>query len=288
MSWKVGSRDVEFERDLSSMDYYNDEALWAEALAQIERRLSFALQDFGRYNRLVEKRLPLACRTGKLRRRLSWPKDFRGPLPMRRIQRLETALAEAAGRSLLESMTQGRFLEAAAAAYDAVFKDLRPLSPPAKYKRKADGRHGGLLDLPADDSRAFAAWYHSKSWAGTHPWEIVFGQPHGIMLSPRHDPDADRWGFALWVDSPGWYADAGRMALALAGKKVPFELLHRKEVLDALKGIDDVEVGPDLYSLHFDELKSARPDSLDAVRWDPVPRLEPIGAGQAARIPHRL
>jgi hypothetical protein len=108
------------------------------------------------------------------------------------------------------------------------------------------------------------------------------------MLSPRLGQEGDRWGFALWVDSPGWYADAARMALALAEKKFPFEFSNQKEVLDALKGVDDVDVGPDLYALRFDDLKRARPDALRSIRWDPLPRLGPITADQAARIPPRL
>ncbi len=182
-------------------------------------------------------------------------------------------------------MTLSRYLKTVEMAYDAVFKDLRDLPPIQKYRKKADGRHGGLLDLPAVEARAFAEWFHSRRWSGSHPWEIVFGHPHGIMISPKPDEARDRWSFALWVDSMGWYAPAARMAMALGERQIPVEVLNHQAVLDALKGVDEVEVGPDLYMVHFDDLKNNRPDALRSIRWDPIPQLSPITPDQAARIP---
>ena len=63
-----------------------------------------------------------------------------------------------------------------------------------------------------------------------------------------------------------------------------FEFENQKEVLQALEGIDEVEVGPDLYSVHFDELKKKRPDGLSHIRWDPIPQISLITADQKARI----
>jgi hypothetical protein len=63
-----------------------------------------------------------------------------------------------------------------------------------------------------------------------------------------------------------------------------FRIPSTKEFLDALKGVDDVEVGPDLYAIHYDSLKKERPDSLRFIRWDPIPALAPATPDQTARI----
>ncbi|MBI3291942.1 MAG: hypothetical protein HYZ73_03925 [Elusimicrobia bacterium] len=284
LSWKVGSNNVEFERGSSPGDYYNDEYLWTKALVQIERRLRSALGDFARYNRFVEKNLPFSCRAGKVQRRLTWPKNARPPLPLRQIRQLESVLDAAKNLSPLGAVTLSHYLNTVAIAYDAVFKELRPLSPLEKYKKKADGRHGGLLDLPPEDPEAFSKWFYSRQWAGTHPWEIVFGYPHGIMLSPHYHEESRLWNYVMWVDSLGWYASAAWMAIALCKHKIPFEFHGQKEVTDALKGIDEVDICPDLYAVHYDDLKKKRPDALRFIRWDPIPQLSPITPDQTARI----
>jgi hypothetical protein len=286
--WKVGSKEVRFESGSVSGDYQNGEALWEWALAQIERRLLSAMQDLPRYNRFIERRLPLSCRVGKIQRRLTWRRKARPPLPARQILSLENILGEAKGRPPLPEMTSSRYLATAAVAYDAVFKDLRPLPPLGKYKKKADGRHGGLLDLPGDSAEAFSRWFRSDQWSGTHPWEIVFGHPHGIMISPRYHENTHSWTYWLWVDSLGWYVTAARMALALGERGIPFAIQNEKEVLDAIKGTDDVGVSPDLYDVHYEDLKEQRPDSLRFIRWDPIAPMEPMTPEAAVKVDAQL
>ncbi|HMX95748.1 MAG TPA: hypothetical protein PKC50_10935, partial [Elusimicrobiota bacterium] len=197
-------------------------------------------------------------------------------------------LRQGAAHARFPGMTVDRYLRAAGVAYDAVFKELRSLSPLDKYKKKADGRHGGMLDLPRRDAPAFARWYDGKARSGAHPWEIVFGHPHGIMLSPEHRKEEGSWGFALRVDSLGLYVSAARMAIALAAAKLPFEFAQSEEVIKALLGTDDVEVGPGLYEVHFQDLKRSRPDALSQIRWDPLHPITPILPDQRARVAGEL
>jgi hypothetical protein len=283
LSWHLATGAVKFERGLGTGGY-DDEWEWPRVLQQIERRLQSALRNFSRYNALVARRLPLACRHGAIQRRLTWPKQVEAAIPRAEIARARRTLSEAAGRPLLPEMTRARYLEAAGIAYDACWKELRPLSPLEKYRRKADGRHGGLLDLPEDDGEAFAKWFRSDAWAGTHPWEIVFGHPHGIMLSPRFHEDLNRWSYWLWVDSEGWYAHAARMAIALGKRNIPFEFQDGPAVLDALEGLDEVEVGPAFDQVQYGELRRERPDAVESIRWDPVPGLQPITPDQRERV----
>lgn len=123
--------------------------------------------------------------------------------PTRQLQHLESTLSEATKCPRLRRMTLAQYLNTAAVAYDAGFRELRAFSPRQKYQKKADGRHGGLLDLPPHDATAFEQWFHSPAWTGCHPWEIVFGHPHGIMLSPRYHQEDCSWSYWLWVDALG-------------------------------------------------------------------------------------
>lgn len=284
LSWKVGSDEVAFERGLSSGDHRLDESQWAEALAQIERRLESALKGFEAYNRRVERLLPPTCRTGTIQRRLTWPRAAKPPLAAREAKQLTEAINARAGSPPPEEVTLSMYLETVAVAYDAVFKDLRALPPVEKYLRRADGRHGGLLDLPPHDAGDFSEWFHVHKWSGTHPWEIVFGHPHGIMISPRPATEARGWRFSLWVSSEGWYAAAARMAGALALRRIPLEFHDCKKVADALRGVDEVEVGPDPYAVSYQEIEETRPDALRSIRWDPVAQLGPITPEQMSRV----
>jgi hypothetical protein len=284
LSWKVGSNAVEFERGPSGGDYYNDDYLWTQTFVQIERRMRFAIKDFSRYNRFVENNLPLTSRTGKIQRHLTWPRTMRSALPKRQIGKLERLLEDVKGVPRLSTITVDDYLHIVATAYNATFKELRPLSPLQKYKKRADSRHGGLLDLPSKDPKAFAEWFHSRRWTGAHPWEIVFGHPHGIMLSPHFDENHKLWSYALWVDSLGWYATAARMAIALGDSRVPLTFHDHQKVLDALKGIDFVDIGPDLDAVHYDELKEKRQDSLRFIEWDEIPQLSSVTTDQVIRI----
>lgn len=286
VSWNIGSHEVIFERATVTGDYDNSDELWKKALTQLEHRLKSALKNLSQYNRFVKQRLPLTCRRGKIRRELTWARGAERPMSFRRLQVLEKTLDEAKRCPRLRRMTLGQYLNTAAVAYDAGFRELRPFSALQKYQRKADGRHGGLLDLPRHDAQAFERWFRSQAWSGCHPWEIVFGHPHGIMLSPRYHEERRAWSYWMWVDSLGWYVTAARMALTLGEHGIPFELQNQHEFLDTLYGRDDVDVGPDLYMVNYGELKRQRPESLADIRWDSIPEMHPITSDQLARIKH--
>jgi hypothetical protein len=242
------------------------------------------LENFQRYNDFVLRSLPPAWRTGKIQRRLTWPKDVKTAVPQSRINRARRTLIKAAALPHLPKMTQGRYLEAAGIAYDSCLKELRALSPLKKYRKRADGRHGGLLDLARNDAEGFSKWFRSGTWSGTHPWEIISGHPHGIMLSPRYHEENGLWSYDLWVDSEGWYGDAAKMAIALGDRKIPFEFHDGQNVLDALEGLDEVEVGPRFDCVRYEDLVIQRPDAKKSIRWDPIPRLGPITREQVERV----
>lgn len=218
-------------------------------------------------------------------------------MPERTIERAAKAIAAGRVREPWKELTLGRLRACEAAAYDSAFPKVRRLAALEKRKRLADTRDGGLLALPLDDAAAFVRWYHSRAWSGAHPFEIVFAHPHGILLQP-HDEAASgasgaaragpAWRLLLRVDTEGLYTQVLRMAIALNAMAAPFDLMRAEEVLAAVRGDDEVEVGPDLYSIHYAELIAARPQAARHVRWDPVPRIAPIEPDQKARVARAL
>ncbi len=287
MDWKIKDKKINFETGSGSGgDYYNNEYLWERALTQIYQRLKSALKNPERYNRHVKQYLPFACQEGKIERRYTWDRKTKSIIPFSKIQHLEDLLAEAAKLEYLSQMTLRKYLETVAITKNAVFKGLKSLSLVEKYKKRADTRHGGLLDLPMDDAEAFKNWYCSGRWAGSHPWEIVYGHPHGIMLAPHHDEKG--WKYILWVDSLGWYDSAAYMAIALGEKKIFFEFRDSQEIISALKGADLVEVGPFFRMVSYEELKRERPEVIKYIQWKPLSQFKLITPNQKERLQSML
>jgi hypothetical protein len=164
---------------------------------------------------------------------------------------------------------------------------LAGLSPREQHALSADSRHGGLLDIPDADPLAFREWFESKMWSGGHPWEIVFGHPHGILFSPLPDDDR-RWRFHLSVESPGLYLRTVKMAIALGETGAPFAFHDRDSIVAALRGIDDVEIGPSYGMLSLSCLRETRPEAIDRVRWDPIADIQPITNIQRHRVDYVL
>jgi len=270
--WTVDTDEVAFEGEVHfGVRYWNGPELWADVLTQVEHRLRGAVGNPAAYNRRVARLLPIGCRTGHIRRKWTWPRRSRRPLSPRDRVRLERALERGKQAPSWPSLSVRQYLEVAALGYDAAFAELRGLTPFAKHQKMADGRHGGMLDLRPEDAGAFESWYSARTWHGTHPWEIVFAHPHGVLLSPHREGDA--WRFFLIVDNLGLYQETARMAIALGEGDVPFELYRAPEVIAALRGEDTVKVGPFYGQIDLEELESRRPGAAARVRWEPPPVL---------------
>ena len=270
--WDRAKGTVSFRGQMSfSTGFRDGPELWSLILEQVERRLRSAATNVAAYNARVKRYVPAASRVGKIRRRLTWPKGTRAPLSRSAVTSVERALGQSSARPASTTLSADHYLALAGVAYDAAFPELRDLAPREKYARKADGRHGGMLDLPGTDPGAFEKWFDSRTWQGCHPWEIVFAHPHGIMFSPVH---SDRgWRFYLSVDTRGLYAAAVKMALVLVGENAPLELARSEEILRALRGDDLVDIGPFYDQLRLDELEERRPGAGAWVAWEPLPVL---------------
>lgn len=288
VSWDVRSGEYEFDHDThGGHECVHPEKLWGQAAPQLARKIRSALRNPAAYNRRVARQLPLGARSGKILRRLTWPLGARAPLLPAMARRAEAAFARGAESRPLARLSRAGFLETVALALDAVYPELGGMSAEEKYRRKADGRHGGLLDLPADDPVAFQNWHASRQWTGCHPWEIVFAHPHGVLLQPVPALEGG-WRLHLWVAALGLYLAAVRMAIALAEAGAPLEFENREAVLAALGGADRLGIGPWFDHLSVEELLRIRPKSVTRVIWDRLPEIRPITEEQRARVLHVL
>lgn len=265
-----GEATIEPRAFLGLTEPTNDR-FWATLLEQVEARLRSALRNEGAFNARVARRLPLSSRTGHILRKHAWPKDQRSPLSEVQVARLERAVRLGSESPSLRKLSAAAYLRIASAALVAAFRDLRGRSPLAAYQRRADGRHGGLLDLPRADAEAFRHWFQSRAWSGSHPWEIVFGHPHGIHLAPTLQDGS--WRFSLSVSNQGLALAAVKMAIALGKARIPFVLHGKDELIATLRGEDELEVGPFGRQVSLEELEELRPGSTRQVRWDPPPVL---------------
>jgi hypothetical protein len=200
---------------------------------------------------------------------------------------LDTACERCESAAPWKSFSSAEYFRLVGRMYDAAFPELAGLSPMEQHALKANSRHGGLLNHPGNDPLAFREWFDSKAWSGCHPWEIVFGHPHGILFSPLLG-DGGTWRFHLSVEAPGLYLRAAKMAIALGKTRAPFVLHGGDSVVAALRGIDDVEIGPSYGMFSLGRLREVRPEAIDRVRWDPIADIQPITCIQRNRVDYVL
>ncbi|MBI5364503.1 MAG: hypothetical protein HZA53_15100 [Planctomycetes bacterium] len=274
LAWRVGTDAVEIDgSDSFTSGSREPESTWHEAMKQFERRLASALRDPERYARRLERDFPIGSRRGLLVRARSWPKGMRAWLSAKGEERLRAALDRAERAPSLPELAPRRYFEIAAIAYDAAVPKLRRLAPLDKYLKAADKRDGGLLALPTDDSEAFARWFRSPAWSGTHPWEIVYSMFDGVVLGPWERDGG--WRFGLSAGHLGQAEAVAKMARALGEQGVPFEWHQAEEMIAALRGRDEIEIGPFSMQLSLAELRRQNRAAVKDVRWDPLPVLKP-------------
>ncbi|MEK6860237.1 MAG: hypothetical protein AABX54_05485 [Nanoarchaeota archaeon] len=126
------------------------------------------------------------------------------------------------------------YLNTASICYNSSFKECKNLSSIDMYKKWADGRHDGMLDIKNKDSKEeFSNWQKNHSHGG-HPFEIVFSwKQHGIHLYPPYNENPF---YGLRVTNYSYAEIFIKMLRALIKNKVPFGAEQINEILDYLTG----------------------------------------------------
>lgn len=202
------------------------------------------------------------------------------------------------------SMSANDFFEYCKIAYIASARDENPidkkLSGKEMYKRYADGRHEGLLDINSKSKKEFGSWIdgtHPKRSTGGHPWEIKRGgNTTHIDLSvyrPSYEGH-EKFKIELRGASIGRLKETIQMFLAIQETGRPISIADPEGIRRRLLGQDNIGIVPSYNSLHranqrfredqhvydvlyYDDLGRQKRRILPFIAWEHLSILKPLG-----------
>jgi hypothetical protein len=220
-------------------------------LINVNHEVTAFLSDPEAYNRFIAEHLPFRKRLGKIKRIKLWENIKDGirldeELGKANLERFEQAVNSMDEQAFLKEMTSDDFFRYCEICYDAndYFKPTEHLTSREKYRRMADGREGGLLEITGDSPQAFNDWYTGGAWVGGHPWEICRGG-NSTHISLSTHKDQAGWKLYLAGSSSVRVVETAKMAIALFENNIPFILVQAQEILRMLQGIDDLGIVPE-------------------------------------------
>ena len=217
---------------------------------EIEHVVNTFKKDPNLYNRFISEKLPLNKRFGKIKRIILWEKvkNYRrldeefGQLNIRKFENIVNTINE---QEFIKEMTADKYFRYCEICYNAnkYFKNSEKISPRDKYRRMADGRDEGLLEIKGDSQKVFAEWYKNR-FHGGHPWEICRGgnTTHISFILHR-----DKVGWKLYLNGSSRVraVETAKMAIALFEHKIPFILMDAEQIVNMLKGNDYLGIVPE-------------------------------------------
>ena len=214
---------------------------------------SIRLIKSGEYHYFVNHNLPYRHRIAKILRQNYWfvfPEEKEAYLA--EIVADEIALFESLINRQpennpsfrLPAMTSGLYFDTCRRGYAANhYEGAEILPAKVLYRKHADGRDDGLLDLDEASAESFSAWLNDQMRGGGHPWEVCRGgNSTHISLFVSHDDKG--WWFTLAGASVGRSVETVKFYLALAEQGLPVYLIEGKEILAMLKGEDFIGIVP--------------------------------------------
>lgn len=237
-----------------------------EAIAKIEA---------GTYREWLEESLPKRYRFGDIPMPVYWKlrpeeKEYAEErMPAEEAERFKKAVDEdgeydytlspkenfkyflANHSGFLRDMTPAKYLEISAIGYRALYQEEiseKNMSELDMYRRWADGRDGGFLQLPKDDTAAFKAWYlldSEEKWKienPSHLWEAIQGGSRTRMHLTPHLYSGE-WFFTI---SPAEACphEAAIFYLALREAGIPVLMYDAKKIAANLAGEGYVGIVP--------------------------------------------
>ncbi len=218
-------------------------------------------------NEILKKTIPYNIRTGKIKGKYIMKKLMSKKEKEKIILCYERHLKK---QLKVSQISLDEYFKVAALCYQAAYrKKTKNLSPLEMYKRWADGRHAGMLDIKNKESKEeFTYWKKYLSHEG-HPFEIVFSwHRHGIHLYPPYEENPY---YSLRVTNYAYARDFIKMVKSLIKEKIPFRARELKEVIEYLSGETYFTVND--YDEHvFDYIPSKEYKDLyfNHVEWDKI------------------
>ncbi|MCD4664045.1 MAG: hypothetical protein K8R68_02165 [Bacteroidales bacterium] len=252
--------------------FYPDEPMmkeWTDLIIFANKWLKFIEKDWIKANKLVITEYPFEYRYGTVPNRLiteSLLDVYRidnklGKAWTRKLVRLvEKGYCRKNENFVMKTMTTARYFDYCKIAYNAVLtkaseKD-KALSGEEMYRRYADGRHEGLLDINPDSEKEFADWIdsnHPKRSIGGHPWEIIRGgNTTHIDLIVRRPSYYQNEGFVVELRGESFIrlVETLKMFLAIYNASLPVTISNSENIRKRLLCQDNIGIVPEHNSLH--------------------------------------
>jgi len=276
------NRSVKFAQSFggSRFGYHSDEekiAIWNELITLARNWFKRVKKDWIKTNKLVQINYPLNNRLGIVSHslvRASLNDMYRideklGKQKTKQfIKLVESNYFHDKKNSTKESMSANDFFAYCKIAYIAAQERKgevdEKLSGREMYKRYADGRHEGLLDIDPASEQEFSDWIdgkHPKSSRGGHPWEIKRGgNTTHIDLSVSRPSLYEKEGFEITLRGAaiGRLKETICMFLAIYKANLPITIANPEGIRKRLLAQDNIGIIPCYDSLHranqlFDE-----------------------------------
>ena len=233
-----------------------DSRKFLHTLKRFTRMAKRITKDWLRVYRETVKELPLDMRYGTIPKGVIWkyyPNWYRADTDLGKAKTARFAGYVRAGKFRSDyaghhrEMNLALYLKYCKVAYTANFrrfkgyikKDMLGLE---MYKRLADGRHEGLIELPMESSDAFDHWYHSGRGGG-HPWEVYRGG-NTTHIDLGVTKKTEGWSVFLSGSSTSRMAETIRIALDLVKAGLPVEIHDAEELRSRLLGMDNLGIIP--------------------------------------------
>ena len=214
----------------------------------------------GEYNRSIRETLPYKYRTGVISTKEYWKlypdAEARHFETLSREECAEFARLLAEGAADIakkplgryKEMTVNMYLEISKIGYDAnKLEGYETKTPLEMYKRHADGRDGGLLQLDPDSPKAFEEWYNSPDkWVienPSHLWEAIAGSSRTRLHFSVHR-DEGGYFFTLSQNEFCCPEEVVRFYIALRKNGIPVYIYNGAQIEKYLSGNGKIGIIP--------------------------------------------
>jgi len=290
----------------------NLEETWDPYINSSHAWLKNIQNDWVKANAKIIADYPLNCRRGYVSHalvRASLPDIYRldAVLGKKKVEQfikiVESNYFHDSQKTVCSIMTANKFFDYCKIAYIASQEKPntidKKLSGKELYKKYADGRHEGLLDIDLDSVDEFSSWLdgtHPKRDRGGHPWEIKRGgNTTHIDLYVSRPSYSNKDGFIVTVNAHAItrLAEAICMFLGLYDAGLPIKISDPEVIRRRLLAQDNIGIVAKYSSLHranqgypqdqdvhdvmyFDDLGRYKRRIKPFIVWDPLPMLVPM------------
>lgn len=287
---------INYDPDETNNLWENQETQLKEIIQKLNKFINKHIEMIkkGVYQKEILDQLPYYQKTGTIVREQFWKAlkdksnydefdDFKNKSEF--LNSLEEAKKEKPDKRIYK-MTSRIFFNCCLAGYIENGYEKPDADPKAAYKRHADGRDNGLLDINETKESSFNLWYHEPHYG--HPWEILRGgNSTHVSLYVSHDEKG--WYFTVDGSSENRFLEAINCYIAIKRMGYPVILNKAEKLAERLSGTEIIGIVPmditpryceNLFPgkniINFINLYEEEKVALPYIKWQqiPVPELQ--------------